>query len=43
MKSKDIKDLIGNCLFQTAFNDCEWPGNFTLDALPAYMGIYTGP
>lgn len=30
---------LGNCFFLTGFNDCEWPGNFTLNTLPAYIAV----
>lgn len=30
---------LGNCFFLTGFNDCEWPGNFTLNTLPTYIAV----
>lgn len=29
-----------SCFYLTAFNDCEWPGTFTLDTLPLKVAIY---
>lgn len=37
--STDMKAAI--CFYITRWNDCEWPGTFTLDSLPLKMGVYS--
>lgn len=41
LANNSVTAAITQCYYYTAYNDCEWPGTFTIDSLPRFLGIFS--